>query len=134
MEPMAAGGNSLRRSRSPFGRSAGRATGIDPGPGTRAQLLLSSRGSGTAAFVCRKRPQDRRTRSSDEGDAVLRVLIGLGLPFVAIVVLLPVVNLVQFTLWNIPFLYIWMFAWFVLTSVCLSICWFAFDRHRDDAV
>ncbi|MCF3946887.1 DUF3311 domain-containing protein [Acidiphilium sp. AL] len=63
---------------------------------------------------------------------MLRVIIGLGIPFTAIVVLLPVINLVQFTIWNIPFLYLWLFAWFVLTSVCLAICWFSFDQHRNE--
>lgn len=61
---------------------------------------------------------------------MLRVIIGLGIPFTAIVALLPVINMVQFTVWNIPFLYLWLFAWFVLTSVCLAVCWFGFDRHR----
>lgn len=63
---------------------------------------------------------------------MLRVLIGLGVPFVGIVVLLPFANTVQWTLWNIPFLYLWIFAWFVLTAACLAICWFGFDRYRDD--
>ncbi|HEX7390821.1 MAG TPA: hypothetical protein VF286_11960 [Acidiphilium sp.] len=41
---------------------------------------------------------------------MLRPAIGLGIPFVAIVVLLPAVNTVQFTIYGIPFLYLWMFA------------------------
>jgi hypothetical protein len=44
--------------------------------------------------------------------------------------MLPFANTVTMTLFNVPFLYLWMFSWFVLTSVCLAICWFAFDRHR----
>jgi hypothetical protein len=61
---------------------------------------------------------------------MLRAAIGLAVPFVAIVLMLPFVNSVKFTLFNVPFLYLWMFSWFVLTSACLAICWFAFDRHR----
>jgi hypothetical protein len=61
---------------------------------------------------------------------MLRLLIGLGLPFIAVVLMLPLVNAVNFTLFDIPFLYLWIFAWFILTSVCLGICWFAFDRKR----
>jgi len=64
---------------------------------------------------------------------VLRILIGLGIPFIAIVVMLPLVNEVTFTLFNIPFLYLWMFSWFILTSVCLGICWLCFDRYRPEA-
>jgi Protein of unknown function (DUF3311) len=67
-----------------------------------------------------------------ESVSMLRVAIGLGVPFIAVVVLLPLVNTVTFTLFNIPFLYLWMFSWFVLTSVCLATCWFAFDRHRPE--
>lgn len=63
---------------------------------------------------------------------MLRPVIGLGIPFVAIVVLMPVVNEVRFTIYGIPFLYLWMFVWFVLTSLCLAICWFCFDRHRGE--
>ena len=65
---------------------------------------------------------------------VLRVFIGLGIPFIAVVLLLPLANEVTWTLWNIPFLYLWMFLWFVLTSACLAICWFWFDRHRDETI
>ncbi|MEE3504053.1 DUF3311 domain-containing protein [Acidiphilium acidophilum] len=63
---------------------------------------------------------------------MLRVVIGLGIPFTAIVLLLPFINMIQFTIWHIPFLYLWLFAWFVLTSLCLAVCWFGFDRHRTE--
>jgi hypothetical protein len=65
---------------------------------------------------------------------MLRVFIGLGIPFAAIVLFLPYVNNVQWTLLNIPFLYLWMFFCFALTSFCLAICWFCFDRHRDQSI
>ncbi|SIQ90333.1 Protein of unknown function [Acidiphilium rubrum] len=61
---------------------------------------------------------------------MIRAIIGLGIPFFAVVVMLPFVNTVSLTIDNIPFLYLWMFAWFVLTSVCLGACWLLFDRHR----
>lgn len=65
---------------------------------------------------------------------MLRVLIGLVLPFVGVIGMIPIVNGVTWTLWNIPFLYLWIFAWFILTSICLAICWLGFDRHRPDAM
>ena len=63
---------------------------------------------------------------------MLRVFIGLGVPFIAVVAMLPLVNEVKFTLFNIPFLYLWMFSWFILTSACLGTCWLCFDRHRPE--
>lgn len=65
---------------------------------------------------------------------MLRILIGLVLPFVGVIGLLPVVNGVTWTLWNIPFLYLWIFAWFILTFICLGICWLGFDRHRPETM
>ncbi len=61
---------------------------------------------------------------------MLRTAIGLGIPFFAIVIMLPFVNTVSVGLYGVPFLYLWMFAWFVLTTVCLGCCWLLFDRHR----
>jgi hypothetical protein len=66
--------------------------------------------------------------------SMLRVFIGLGIPFLAIAIFLPLVNIVPLTVMNIPFLYLWMFVWFILTSVCLSVCWFRFDRHRSEQI
>lgn len=63
---------------------------------------------------------------------MLRVFIGLGIPFIGIVLMLPIINTVTLTVFNIPFLYVWMFSWFILASGCLGICWFAFDRHRPE--
>jgi hypothetical protein len=61
---------------------------------------------------------------------MLKLALGLGVPFAAIVLALPLINQVSFTVYNIPFLYLWLFAWFVLTSGCLGACWFLFDRRR----
>jgi Protein of unknown function (DUF3311) len=73
-----------------------------------------------------------RQRVIAKGIAMLRLFVGLGIPFIAIVAMLPLVNEVTFTLFNIPFLYLWMFSWFILTSVCLGTCWLCFDRHRPE--
>lgn len=61
---------------------------------------------------------------------MLRLIIGLVVPFIAIVLMLPFANTVNFTLFEIPFIYLWIFAWFVLTTICLGICWLVFDQHR----
>jgi Protein of unknown function (DUF3311) len=63
---------------------------------------------------------------------LIRILIGLVVPFVAINLLIPLVNAVDVRVFEIPFVFLWLFCWFVLTSVCLAICWYGFDRHRAD--
>lgn len=63
---------------------------------------------------------------------MLRILIGLIVPFIGIVVLLPWVNGVKWAPLNLPFLYWWMFLWFIISTVCLLVCWFGFDAHRDN--
>jgi hypothetical protein len=55
--------------------------------------------------------------------------LGLGVPFVGIVVALPFVSDTEVTVAGIPLLFLWMFAWFPLTSGCLWLCWHLWDRH-----
>lgn len=59
-------------------------------------------------------------------------LIGLGIPFVAIVVVLPFVSDTTIRVFGVPFLFFWIFLWFPLTSLCLAIAWFCFDRKDYD--
>lgn len=61
---------------------------------------------------------------------MLRFFIGVVIPYVGVIGLLPWVNTVTFSVSGVPFLYLWIFAWFALTSLCLAICWYCFDRHR----
>ncbi|GKV65871.1 MULTISPECIES: DUF3311 domain-containing protein [unclassified Sporosarcina] len=57
----------------------------------------------------------------------LNVFIGLVIPFVGIVSgILVFRNSEQFVL-GFPILYFWMFLWFILTSICISMSWFFFD-------
>lgn len=57
-------------------------------------------------------------------------LIGLVIPFLAILIVVPFSSHLNFTVWGFPFLYFWMFLWFLLTAVCLTIAWYAFDAHN----
>lgn len=59
---------------------------------------------------------------------MLKLLIGLGVPYVGVLGLLPWVASVDTVVLGVPFIYAWMFAWFFLTSVCMLICWRCFDR------
>lgn len=61
-----------------------------------------------------------------------RILIGLILPFIAIVLFIPIVNGVDVSFFNVPFIFIWLFCWFFLTSACLAICWYYFDRPDEE--
>jgi hypothetical protein len=62
---------------------------------------------------------------------MLKFLIGLGIPYIGVIGLLPWVASHDTYVFGIPFIYAWMFAWFVLTSGCLMLCWQLFDKHAD---
>jgi hypothetical protein len=62
---------------------------------------------------------------------MLRYLIGIGLPFIGVIGALPWVAAQQDRyVFGVPFIYAWIFAWFLVTSGCLFVCWHFFDRHR----
>ncbi|MGJ8525733.1 hypothetical protein LMG33818_001480 [Halomonadaceae bacterium LMG 33818] len=63
---------------------------------------------------------------------MLKVIIGLIVPFIAMVVLLPCINHLQWAPLAIPMLYWWLIMCCLLATACLMICWFCFDRNNDD--
>ncbi len=63
---------------------------------------------------------------------MLRYLIGIGIPYVGVIGLLPWVASMDIYVLGVPFIYMWIFAWFVITSACLLTCWLMFDRHVPD--
>lgn len=64
---------------------------------------------------------------------MIKVLIGLGLPYVGVLGLLPWIASTEVDVLGVPLVYAWMFLWFGLTSACLFVCWHCFDRHAGDA-
>lgn len=56
------------------------------------------------------------------------LVVGLVIPFVAVVGGVAVLGGSEATFIGIPAVYAWIFLWFVLTSVCLAVSWFVFDR------
>ena len=58
------------------------------------------------------------------------VLIGLVLPFVAVVGGVAVLGGSEARVFGMPAVYFWVFLWFVLTFVCLAVSWFFFDREE----
>jgi Protein of unknown function (DUF3311) len=64
---------------------------------------------------------------------MLKLFIGLGIPYIGVIGLLPWVASVDKFVLGVPFIYAWLFTWFILTSGCLLVCWRFYDRHFDDA-
>ena len=60
------------------------------------------------------------------------ILIGLGIPFLAVVPTIPLLSHLQATVFGLPIEIAWLFACIPLTSACLATCWFAQDRHHPD--
>ena len=60
------------------------------------------------------------------------ILIGLVIPFVAVVGGVAVLGRSELLVAGMPIVYFWVFLWFVLTSVCLAASWYLFDRRYYD--
>lgn len=58
------------------------------------------------------------------------LLIGLVLPYVAVLLGVTFLGPSHATIDHIPVSYLWIFLWFILTSVCLGIAWHCFDRFE----
>lgn len=56
------------------------------------------------------------------------VLVGLVVPFLAVVGGVAVLGRSQALVFGMPVVFLWIFAWFLLTSACLAVCWYVFDR------
>lgn len=57
------------------------------------------------------------------------VLIGLVIPFVGVVGGVVVLSQSRALILGLPAVFAWIFLWFILTAVCLGICWHFFDRN-----
>jgi hypothetical protein len=57
------------------------------------------------------------------------VLIGLVVPFVAVVGGVALLGRAQSLVMGIPIVFFWVFLWFVLTTLCLATSWYLFDRR-----
>lgn len=56
------------------------------------------------------------------------VLVGLVIPFVAVVGGVAFLGRSELLIAGMPIVYFWVFLWFILTSVCLAASWYFFDR------
>jgi nitrate/nitrite transporter NarK len=57
------------------------------------------------------------------------VVVGLVIPFVAIVGGVAVLGRSEAVVLGMPVVYFWVFLWFVLTTLCLAASWYLFDRR-----
>jgi len=60
----------------------------------------------------------------------LNLLIGLVVPFVGLIGGIIVFRYSEFFVLGFPILYFWIFIWFILTSICISISWHFFDSKN----
>ncbi|GHI00552.1 DUF3311 domain-containing protein [Neobacillus kokaensis] len=58
------------------------------------------------------------------------ITVGLIIPFIAIIGVLPFIAKIEFSILGFPILYFWVFLWFFLTTLCLCASWYFFDRPK----
>ena len=61
------------------------------------------------------------------------LMIGLGLPAVGVLVIMPLLANVSVRVLGMPLLFFWIFLMFPLTSLCLWIAWRIDEPHYRDA-
>jgi hypothetical protein len=61
-----------------------------------------------------------------------RYTIGIAVPFLSVIPTVPLLYRLPLMVFGVPLGLVWLFACIPLTSLCLSICWFAHDRHRPE--
>jgi hypothetical protein len=61
-----------------------------------------------------------------------RIIVGLGIPFLAVIPTVPLLNHLPVAPFGIPIGLLWLFAAIPLSSLCLAICWWGRDRDLTD--
>lgn len=62
----------------------------------------------------------------------LSPLIGLGIPGLAILVVMPMLASTDVRVLGVPLLWFWLFLWIPLTSVCLATAWTFIDSREQE--
>jgi len=60
-----------------------------------------------------------------------RLAVGFGVPFMAVVPTIPLLDRSDLAWHGVPVAVLWLFGCIPLTSACLAVCWWLFDRHAD---
>jgi hypothetical protein len=61
-----------------------------------------------------------------------RILIGIAVPFLSVIPTVPLLDRLAVAPFGVPLGLLWLFAAIPLTSACLAVCWFGYDRHRPE--
>ncbi len=61
-----------------------------------------------------------------------RFLVGLGIPFAAVVPTIPLLSRSSVVVAGLPVAVAWLFLCIPLTAACLGSCWWLHDRHVFD--
>jgi hypothetical protein len=72
----------------------------------------------------------RREPPGNHVASAFSLIVGLAIPVLAIMVVLPILSGSRITVAGLPFIYFWLFLWFPLTTVCLYLSWIISDRHH----
>lgn len=56
------------------------------------------------------------------------IAVGLGIPTVCVIAGTLILGSSRTIVLGFPLVVFWMFCCFVITAICLSICWIVFDR------
>jgi hypothetical protein len=86
----------------------------------------------THVFAWHGARADRRKDVGQGPSFGIRVCIGLGIPFLAIVPTIPLLSRLDWLVFGVPAEVAWLFCCIPLTSACLAFCWFGHDRYRDE--
>ena len=78
-------------------------------------------------------PVDRGRGAGAAGHPALRPLIGLGVPVVLVVGTMPLLSTLREAPLGVPLALWWLGGCIPLTSACLAVVWFVFDRHTGTA-
>lgn len=54
--------------------------------------------------------------------------VAMGIPAIAVLIGVPVISGSTYTVLGIPMVFVWLFSWLPLTTICLWVSWNYFER------
>lgn len=54
--------------------------------------------------------------------------VAMGVPAIAVLIGVPIFSLSKYTVSGVPVVFIWLFSWLPLTTLCFWISWRFFER------
>ena len=56
------------------------------------------------------------------------LVIAMGIPAAAVLIGVPMISGSTYTVLGVPIVFVWLFAWLPLTTICLWLSWRFFER------